>query len=334
MSGQKLSGAMYADLVINYVTAINKGAVPNIENAWTYISKGECQKGMEKSYESFCEDLTSSFEMHAPVFEYDLKNMYKEAKSSALTLFDQCSVGDVAEQYKDDLKTRMKQKYSQVKAENEKVTKNEAGVFLQNFFAPIEDKLRNQEYTTFHQYEQEVREVENAFMERGPPGPNREAICQSYVINALTDGAAYFHRTLENELKLQKSLGKESQDKMEARIQELKGDLNHCKDEYENKMRSSENQKAQLVAKEQSIREALNEIKKDKENSEKEWKSRLQTEKSESNRLVEEFKNRMISSEENAKESQRRMMANESESDKQKALLELKVDFLEKSIET
>ena len=53
MSGQKLSGAMFADLVVNYVTAINKGAVPNIENAWTYISKGECQKSMEKSFESF-----------------------------------------------------------------------------------------------------------------------------------------------------------------------------------------------------------------------------------------------------------------------------------------
>lgn len=73
MNGQVLSGPMFADLVINYVTAINKGIVPNIENAWTYISQSECQKAMEKSYESFCEDLTTSFEMHAPLFEYDLK---------------------------------------------------------------------------------------------------------------------------------------------------------------------------------------------------------------------------------------------------------------------
>lgn len=28
---------MYADLIKSYVTAINDGAVPNIETAWTYI---------------------------------------------------------------------------------------------------------------------------------------------------------------------------------------------------------------------------------------------------------------------------------------------------------
>lgn len=334
MSGQKLSGPMFADLVVNYVTAINKGAVPNIENAWTYISKGECQKSMEKSFESFCEEFTSSFEMHQPLFEYDLKSLYKEAKASAFAEFDQNAVGDVAPQYKDDLKTKMKQKYSQIKAENERVTRNEASVFLQNFFSPIEDKLRNQEYTTFHQYEQEVRQVESHFLEKGPPGPNREAICQEHVINALAEGAAFFQRNLENELKLQQKLGQESQVKLEARIQELKSDLNACKDDYENKMRSSENQKAQLIAKEQSMREALAELKQEKERNDKEWKERLQTEKSDANRQVDDFKNRMISSEENAKEFQRRMMASESESDKQKALLEQKVQFLENTVET
>lgn len=334
LGGPALSGPMFADLVTSYVTAINKGAVPNIENAWTYISKGECQKALEKAYESFCEDLTSSFEMHAPLFEYDLKNMYKEAKNSAMTMFAQNSVGDVSEQYRDDLKAKMKERYSQIRAENEKITKTEAGVFLQNFFAPIEDKLRNQEYANFHQYEQDVGEIEAAFMDRGPCGPNREAICKNYVINALTDGAAYFLRTTENELKLQTTLGKEAQEKLEARVLELKSDLNQCKDDYEGKMRSSENEKAQLIAKEQAMRESLADVKKEKESAEQEWKARLQTEKAESHRLVEEYKGRMVSSEENAKESQRRMMATESESDKQKALLEQKVEFLEKSIET
>ena len=308
MSGQKLSGAMFADLVVNYVTAINKGAVPNIENAWTYISKGECQKSMEKSFDIFCEEFTSSFEMHQPLFEYDLKSLFKEAKVSSLVEFDQNAVGDVAPQYKDDLKTKMKQKYSQVKAENERITRNEAGVFLQNFFSPIEDKLRNQEYTNFHQYEQEVRQVESHFLEKGPPGPNRESICQEHVINALAEGAAFFQRNLENELKLQQTLGIESQEKLEARIQELKTDLNSCKDDYENKMRSSENLKAQLIAKEQSMRESMVELKQDKERNDKEWKDRLQNEKNDANRQVDDFKNRMLASEENSKEFQRRMM--------------------------
>lgn len=49
LNGKKLSGPMLANLAEAYVTAINNGAVPNIETAWSYICKGECQKALEES---------------------------------------------------------------------------------------------------------------------------------------------------------------------------------------------------------------------------------------------------------------------------------------------
>ena len=146
MNGQKVNGAMLAGLIASYVDAINKGAVPSIENAWSYISKSECQKAVEKAYEHFVDEFMSSFEMSAPVYEDDLIEMYKEAKASALTIFDQNSVGEVASDFKNDLKLKFKQKFSQVKAENEKEAQNQAQIYLQNYFTPIEDKLRNQKY--------------------------------------------------------------------------------------------------------------------------------------------------------------------------------------------
>jgi hypothetical protein len=42
LNGKSLNGEMYADLIKSYVFAINNGAVPNIENAWTYICRNEC----------------------------------------------------------------------------------------------------------------------------------------------------------------------------------------------------------------------------------------------------------------------------------------------------
>ena len=42
LNGKKLSGSMLATLAEAYVTAINNGAVPNIETAWSYICKSEC----------------------------------------------------------------------------------------------------------------------------------------------------------------------------------------------------------------------------------------------------------------------------------------------------
>lgn len=44
---------MMATLAESYVTSINNGAVPNIENAWSYICKSECHKAIEESMEAF-----------------------------------------------------------------------------------------------------------------------------------------------------------------------------------------------------------------------------------------------------------------------------------------
>lgn len=44
MHGKKLNGLMLYNLALSYVDAINKGAVPNIESAWSYICKNECLK--------------------------------------------------------------------------------------------------------------------------------------------------------------------------------------------------------------------------------------------------------------------------------------------------
>ena len=42
MHGKKLSGDMLYNLAGSYVDAINRGAVPNIETAWSYICKSQC----------------------------------------------------------------------------------------------------------------------------------------------------------------------------------------------------------------------------------------------------------------------------------------------------
>lgn len=44
MNGKTLNGEMYIALVKNYINSINDGAVPNIENAWSYVCKDECYK--------------------------------------------------------------------------------------------------------------------------------------------------------------------------------------------------------------------------------------------------------------------------------------------------
>lgn len=53
MKGKKLDGPMYLCLLNSYVGAINKGAVPNIENAWSYMCKQQCLKIFDEAERMF-----------------------------------------------------------------------------------------------------------------------------------------------------------------------------------------------------------------------------------------------------------------------------------------
>lgn len=41
LAGRALNGRMLVEVCKAYISAINNGALPNIENAWSYVKKGE-----------------------------------------------------------------------------------------------------------------------------------------------------------------------------------------------------------------------------------------------------------------------------------------------------
>jgi Guanylate-binding protein, C-terminal domain/Guanylate-binding protein, N-terminal domain len=84
LNGKKLTGTMLATLSESYVTAINNGAIPNIETAWSYICKSECQKAVD---EAFTTAELSLKDLQMPISEEELKNTCKDLKKQALTIF-------------------------------------------------------------------------------------------------------------------------------------------------------------------------------------------------------------------------------------------------------
>jgi hypothetical protein len=99
INGRKLTGPMLAHLSETYVNAINEGAVPNIENAWTYICQTECQKALEGAFSIF----EQSFQTLLPCDELTLKNDYTSAREEALYEFSKRSVGQVTEDFLKEL---------------------------------------------------------------------------------------------------------------------------------------------------------------------------------------------------------------------------------------
>ena len=253
LNGKKLNGEMLAHLTQNYVEAVNKGVVPNIENAWSYVCKNECQKGLQEALSLFEEEFRNEFEMRVPLYEDELREVYRNSKTAALDFFNSKALGDVAEEYLEDLEMKFDQKYSQYRAENENESRKSCQIFLQNCYQEIEEKLRKQQYESFIEFETDIKAFQNHFEDNGPPGPQRKAIMLEFCLRALTEGCDYFIRTIQNELNLKDTLNAEKITKLEQYHSELKSELAGTKDKFEGRVRELENERAHVEARAQTF---------------------------------------------------------------------------------
>lgn len=295
INGKKLTGTMMATLAESYVVAINNGAVPSIENAWSYICKSECHKAIEDSMTAFEEFLRDVAMNRIPMDEDELKEQYNEAKKEALAIFTKKAVGSVADEYIGELKNKMKTMFQQVKEENERESNQACQMFLQESYTFIERKLKNKEFPGgFAEYEQDMRGFQQYFIENGPPGPYRRVIMLEFVTRAVTDAAEFFSKTIVNELELQKTILGEQYKNLESQIKELKYDHNREKEHFEAKIRSTEVEKAELSAIEMSLRENLERLQQEKNAAERELQDKMDHLKKELQRELEDYKTKLV----------------------------------------
>jgi len=205
--------------------------------------------------------------------------------------------------------------------------------FLQSNYTVIEHKIKNGEYSNLFEIEDELKEFAKYYEENGPPGPSRKAILHEFCQKAFSEAAEFFIKGLTNELNLQKSFAKEASEKLHQQVKEIKEESKGKLEQYESKLRNAETEKAEISAKEQTLRETLHQVTKEKEQIEEEMRQRLDAEKKDGMRQIEEFKNKLYHQEESAKETNRQVMAAQSEFEKQKALLDQKIEFLERAQE-
>ena len=99
---------MFISLTKNYLNAINEGAVPNIENAWSYLCKNECQKAELSAYEFYEKMLKENIFPRIPTSVDELKNIHKQIKDQVLDLYRKKAIGDVAGEFLTCLRKNIK----------------------------------------------------------------------------------------------------------------------------------------------------------------------------------------------------------------------------------
>lgn len=154
-----------------------------------------------------------------------------------------------------------------------------------------------------------------------------------FLQKALNDGANVFIKNMHQEIGLQRMISQDMQKKLEQEINELKNDNSKEKQFLMSKVSQLEYERSELEIRENNLKDSLNQIKEDKEKFEKELRSEWQAEKEANQKIIEELRTRLLQQEENMKESERKIYLNDSEYEKQQALLHQKIQYYEKSLE-
>lgn len=202
INGKLLNGAMFWNLITSYVESINKGAIPSIESSWAYICRNECQKALEESYDIFSKEMQEETNGNGPFEEHELKEYYTSAKRKALQFFQKVAVGEIKEDFIDNLKTKMKNKYDQIRQDNDHTCEQECIMFLRSSYAEIERALKNQQYPSFLDYLQDIEQFKQIFDDSGPPGPHRREILLDFCMKAVMESSEFFLGQVSNEMNL------------------------------------------------------------------------------------------------------------------------------------
>ena len=333
LNNKQLNGNMLATLIESYISAINKGTVPTIENAWTYICKTECSKALQDALQTFENLVNEALTERFPMNEDDLKEILKEAKEAAEIIFDKKSMGDEKENFKKELIEKVKSQYSSIKADNSRESQKRCIEFINENFTVIDQRLKNGDFHSFAEFEKELRAFAKYFDEHGPEGPYRREIILEFCQNKLSVTGDYFIKFLTNEAETKEFLSSQKLSQLETEIREAKEDLLRERNDWQRRITISETERTELAAKEQSLRDQLLIIKQEKEKIEGELRSAIKNARSENTQQLELANSKVWDMEEKMKEQERMILQQQSEFQEKSALVEQKIKYLESNLE-
>ena len=333
LNNKPLNGYMLSTLIENYIAAINKGAVPTIENAWTYICKTECSRALQDSLNLYEATLNEALSTRFPMDEEDLKQIHQESKAAAETLFEKRSIGEEKENFKKELAEKLKGSYSAIKNDNALECQKRCVEFINESYYSIDQKLKNGDFKSFNEYERELRAFIKYFDEHGPQGPGRREIILEFSHSKMSVTSDYFIKSISNDAETKELLTGQKLSQLETELRESKEDLLRERTDWQRRITVSESERTELQAREQSLRDQLVVLKQEKEKMEGELRAAVKNAKSETNSQLEQANSKVWEFEEKMKEMERNMLQQQSEYKEERALVEQKIKYLENNLE-
>ena len=329
LNGKCLSGAMLAGLLRAYIAALNAGAVPAIETAWTYICKNECAKATEEAMRVYAGQTS---EVEGARSQEELRNWHKKAKANALSTFTTMAVGMEAEVGKATVLAEISKKYAAFKAKNEEMAHEQAEKSLQSLYSRIEDRLNSGDFPSFPTFQKEMTAFQTYFLEKGPQDPLRRLQLAEFSLEKVSKAAHDYVQSLANDLQVTKQLSEERISTLEQELAEVKAEFSLYKASAQAKIATLESEKAELAAVKATLESQLHLTREENERVEREYREAEKRQKAEFAVQLRTSSLKIEALEEALKVAEERGQEQDSAQLQASALLQQRLAFLELSL--
>ena len=336
LNGQLLNGEMLMNLLNSYVEMINKGAVPVIQSAWTYMCQNECVKAQENSIELYNKKF-KELEMKFPMTEEELKLIHKQMKKEALDNYTSSAIGDFDHAKYQKLKDEIKAQKKKLFEKNFEATKTATNNFLQLNFRTIEDKIKNNSYKSINDYKDDIEHFVSFAVEKCPDGPHRDVYIYEFIINNIMNHSNILTKNNITEMEQLINSNKAELSSMNAKVNDQKTKFDELKKELQTKtelLNKLTEEKNTMTSHSQSENDKISKLIDEKTNQIERLKSKLEEMEKDSEANVKEMKLKVVNAEKAKHEKEIEFTETSSKFEKEKVLMEQKIVFLEKNLKT
>ncbi|MCQ2816723.1 MAG: hypothetical protein MJ252_05590 [archaeon] len=334
MNGNILTGDMFIELVKNYVSKINEGAVPVIQSAWSLMCSNENAKTVEKAKENFSKKM-KEIESKLPLSSNELNLLYKQYKESAINYVKENSIGEVDQKAMEKLKEELKDIKAKIINKNMEISKKTTEDFLKKNYQDIENKIKDNSYQNLDEYKEDLDKFIKYFNEKCPLGPNSLLLLYEFLNEKLLDHSKIITNQNISDIENLINEGKSKLEDLNKKIEEVQTDKEKLSSDLEdkkNKLNKLIEETNSLKEHNQSESENLSKLIEEKTGQIQKLKEKLSQIESEGKTNYKDLKEKLDKAEKQKSKIEMENTKISSNFEREKVLMEQKIIFLEKNL--
>lgn len=259
LNGKHLSGAMLLELCIAYTEAINKGSVPNIQSAWSYVCQNECQRTITQCISKYLELMREPHQAAKQTLDgASLKSANRSITETCVNTFrkEAMSGQDGEEMMKElelKLRDQLREKYQDMKRDVLNLCRQQARKYLDDKTQPIRRQLQAGAFESIDEVTDALNNMRSQY--DGPKFNGFETLISDVYCQLLQKSCDYFTINQQKDNKMEKFRLEERLKELEAQLKQTREDSRRDKDALQNRVASLLNENSDLVKSERLMEE-------------------------------------------------------------------------------